>query len=87
MNPKLARCAICRRAFQAHRSTATICGTLDCKKARNSQGWARWVSSRKGRQKRIESLSKRYDESGWTLGARGGLAPPKTGTRKRRKVR
>ena len=83
---KLARCAICRRAFQAQRSTATICGAPGCKKERNRQGYERWVSSPAGQEKRIESWQKQYDAEGWTLGARD-LALLRKGTHKRRKVR
>ena len=77
----LSSCAVCHRAFVARRSTATICGGHACKLARNQANWRQWIGSAKGKRKRLASLEKRYEQEGWTLGARGGLA-----RRKRRRT-
>lgn len=70
---RLARCAVCKQVFVARRKSATICSKPECRSERNRRGWKRWIGSPEGRRKRRQSLRRRYEREGWTLGARGGL--------------
>jgi len=47
---KLVRCAICRRVFQARRSTATVCGSRQCEIARDQRNWRQWKRSSRKRK-------------------------------------